>query len=89
MPTTARFTLSLDGFLTGPDGRPATAAESTQKARTLPDLDAVDKLEVLLVPVLLGDGLPFTIDDGNPRDLRLTDTKAYPDGVVGLSYEFA
>jgi dihydrofolate reductase len=56
--------------------------------QTLIDLGAVDKLELLLLPVLFGDGLPFAIDDSPMHDLRLTDTRAYPDGVVGLTYEF-
>jgi dihydrofolate reductase len=56
--------------------------------QTLIDLGAVDRLELLLLPVLLGDGLPFAIDDSPLHDLRLTDTRAYPDGVVGLTYEF-
>ena len=56
--------------------------------QTLIDLGAVDRLELLLLPVLFGDGLPFAIEDSLAHDLRLTDTRAYPDGVVGLTYEF-
>lgn len=59
-----------------------------QTIRALIDLGAVDRLEVLLVPVLFGDGLAFAVDDSPARELRLVDTKTYPDGVVGLSYEF-
>jgi dihydrofolate reductase len=60
-----------------------------QTIQALIDLGAVDRLEVLLVPVLFGDGLAFAVEETPTRALRLTDTKAYPDGVVGLRYEFA
>jgi dihydrofolate reductase len=60
-----------------------------QTIQALIDLDAVDRLEILLVPVLFGDGLPFAVEDTPARPLRLTGTHPYPDGVVGLTYEFA
>jgi dihydrofolate reductase len=59
-----------------------------QTIQSLIDLGAVDRLEVLLVPVLFGGGTPFAVDDSPTRPLRLTDTKAYGDGVVQLTYEF-
>jgi dihydrofolate reductase len=59
-----------------------------QTIQALIDLGAVDRLEVLLVPVLFGDGVPFAVDDAPTRDLRLTGTCTYDDGVVQLTYEF-
>ncbi len=56
--------------------------------QTLIGLGAVDRLEVLLVPVLFGDGLPFAVEGTPMRELRLAGTHAYPDGVVQLTYEF-
>jgi hypothetical protein len=43
---------------------------------------------VLLVPVLFGGGLPFAVEEAPSRDLRLTGTHTYDDGVVQLTYEF-
>jgi dihydrofolate reductase len=57
--------------------------------QTLIELGAIDRLEVRLVPVLLGDGTPLVVDEASARDLRLDGSEAYPDSVVGLSYEFA
>jgi dihydrofolate reductase len=47
----------------------------------------VDVVEVTVVPVLLGAGIPL-VATGAPRTpLRLTDSRAYPSGVVALRYE--
>ena len=47
----------------------------------------VDVVEVTIVPVLLGAGIPL-FAKGAPRTLlRLTDSRAYPSGVVTLRYE--
>jgi dihydrofolate reductase len=59
-----------------------------QTIQTLIDLGVVDRVEVLLVPVLFGSGLPFAVDDAPARDLSLTGTHTYDDGVVQLTYEF-
>ncbi len=46
----------------------------------------VDRVEITLVPVLLGGGTPL-IAPGGPRSrLKLDSTHAYPSGMVGLSY---
>jgi dihydrofolate reductase len=57
--------------------------------QTLIDLGAVDRLEVLLVPVLFGDGTPFALDGTPTRPLSLTGAKTFDDGVAQLTYEFA
>jgi Dihydrofolate reductase len=46
----------------------------------------VDAVEVTVVPVLLGGGIPL-LPAGAPRtSLMLTDTRTYPSGMVSLSY---
>jgi dihydrofolate reductase len=47
----------------------------------------VDVVEVAVVPVLLGAGISL-LATGAPRTpLKLTDSRAYPSGVVALRYE--
>lgn len=47
----------------------------------------VDRVEVTIVPVVLGGGVPL-VGAGVPRtSLRLSDTHRYPSGMVTLSYE--
>jgi dihydrofolate reductase len=46
----------------------------------------VDTVEVTVVPILLGGGVPL-VQPGAPRTLlRLTGTRTYPSGMVSLSY---
>ena len=46
----------------------------------------VDTIEVALIPVVLGSGTPLV--GAVPRSrLRLTQSEAYPSGIVGLSYD--
>ncbi|MGD2113853.1 MAG: dihydrofolate reductase family protein [Acidobacteriota bacterium] len=46
----------------------------------------VDRVEVTVVPVLLGEGVPL-LPPGVPRTgLELVDTRRYPSGMVTLSY---
>lgn len=47
----------------------------------------VDVVEVGLVPVLLGRGIPFLPGLGTTTVLRLTDTRRYPTGIILLTYE--
>lgn len=46
-----------------------------------------DEVVVSIMPVILGDGLPFFEQIGEERQLHLKDVKAYRDGMVELSYE--
>jgi dihydrofolate reductase len=47
----------------------------------------VDRVEVTVVPVLVGGGVPL-LPPGAPRTaLQLTDTRRYPSGMVTLSYD--
>jgi dihydrofolate reductase len=46
----------------------------------------VDAVEITLVPILLGGGVPL-LQPGAPRTvLTLTGTRVYPSGLVSLSY---
>jgi dihydrofolate reductase len=46
----------------------------------------VDRVEVTVVPVLLGGGVPLFPGDGQRAALRLESTKRYPSGMVTLAY---
>jgi dihydrofolate reductase len=46
----------------------------------------VDRVEVTVVPVLLGGGVPLFPGDGSRAELRLESTKRYPSGMVTLVY---
>lgn len=46
----------------------------------------VDRVEVTVVPVLLGGGVPLLPPGGPRAALTLTETRRYPSGMVSLSY---
>jgi dihydrofolate reductase len=47
----------------------------------------VDSIEVTIVPILLGGGLPLLSSTAGRAVLTLTDTHIYPSGMVTLSYD--
>lgn len=49
-------------------------------------LGAVDRLEILKLPVLLGEGVPFSLPGTGRHLLRLEEHHAFPDGTVRLAY---
>lgn len=57
--------------------------------RSLLDRGYVDLVEVGLVPMLLGRGVPFLAGLAARVALRLTDTRRYPTGIMLLTYEVA
>jgi dihydrofolate reductase len=57
--------------------------------RSLLEQGYVDVVEVGLVPVLLGRGVPFLPGLDTRAELRLTDTRRYPTGIMLLTYEIA
>jgi dihydrofolate reductase len=63
-------------------GGPSTIA-------TLLDLGAVDRLDVLIVPVLFGTGTPLAQDPRSRRELKLEAHHIYGDGTAELSYSLA
>lgn len=46
-----------------------------------------DEIRVSILPIILGDGLPFFDHIGLEQALKLKDTKAYKNGMVELCYE--
>lgn len=54
--------------------------------RSLLAAGQVDRIEVTVVPVLLGDGVPLLPLGTLRTTLELTDTRTYPSGMVTLTY---
>lgn len=46
----------------------------------------VDEIRVYILPIILGDGLPYFDQIGQEYPLHLLDTKAYKNGMVELCY---
>lgn len=55
--------------------------------RTLVDAGQVDAIEVAVVPIILGEGIPFAPPGVRPLPLKLTDTIQYPSGIVLHRYD--
>ena len=55
--------------------------------RTLLAGGQVDRVEVTIVPVLLGSGTPLLAPHAPQTRLALVDSRVYPSGMVGLTYE--
>jgi dihydrofolate reductase len=49
-------------------------------------LGVVDSIELFLMPVTLGAGLPLFAQGGMPAAWRLDDTRRWPNGVLGVTY---
>jgi dihydrofolate reductase len=52
-------------------------------------IGAIDKLELLQLPVLLGEGVPFSLPGTPQRRMELQDHHAFPDGTLHHVYTFA
>jgi dihydrofolate reductase len=50
-------------------------------------LGLADEVRYSILPILIGDGLPFFEKLGGDVPLHLTEVKAYKSGMVGLRYE--
>jgi len=50
------------------------------------ELGALGRLELLLLPILVGEGLPFSPPGTPQRPLKLESERAFPDGVIELVY---
>ena len=48
--------------------------------------DAIDRIDLFVMPVLLGEGIPLFGPDGTVQGVTLDACLPYPDGVVKLSY---
>ncbi len=54
--------------------------------RSLLDAGQVDAVEVAVIPVLLGEGVPLLPPPGSSAKLRLVGHKVYKTGIVALEY---
>lgn len=54
--------------------------------RSLLDAGEVDRIEVAVIPVLLGAGVPMIAPGGRSSQLPLIESKALSNGTVGLTY---
>jgi dihydrofolate reductase len=54
--------------------------------RSLLEMGLVDTVEVGLIPVLLGDGIPLLPPPFRQARLKLTSHKIYKSGIIGLEY---
>jgi dihydrofolate reductase len=54
--------------------------------RSLLDAGQVDTVEVAIIPVLLGEGIPLLLPPGKRAKLELTGHKVYKTGIVSLEY---
>jgi dihydrofolate reductase len=55
--------------------------------RSLLEANAVDIVEVGVIPILLGGGVPFLPSPSQKARLVLSDMQKYPSGIVMLTYE--
>lgn len=55
--------------------------------RSLLDAGLVDTVEVAIIPVLLGEGIPLLPSPATKTKLKLTGHKVYKSGIVSLEYE--
>jgi len=58
-----------------------------QLAKDFIKLQLVDEIRMSILPIILGDGLPFFDHIGQELPLHLKDTTAYKNGMVELCYE--
>src|SRR5687768_4778619 len=54
--------------------------------RSLLDAGLVDTVEVAVMPVLLGEGIPLLLPPARQTKLKLTSHKVYKTGIVSLEY---
>jgi dihydrofolate reductase len=60
---------------------------SASLIQTLTNLGLIDEYQILVHPVLLGDGKPLWSDISQKVRLKLVQTKTHPSGVVVLYYQ--
>lgn len=52
-------------------------------------LDLIDRIELFILPVILGEGIPLFPPSTPQRNLRLVECRSYINGMVGLTYRRA
>jgi hypothetical protein len=60
---------------------------SASLVRTLTNLGLIDEYQILVYPVILGNGKPLWSDISHQIKLKLVNTKTHPSGVVVLFYQ--
>lgn len=55
--------------------------------RNLLDLQVVDTVELGVMPILLGGGIPLLLQGDRRQPLRLTSSKSLPSGILTLKYD--
>jgi dihydrofolate reductase len=73
--------------LKGRDGKDIWLFGGAELFRLFLESGYVDSVEVSVIPVLLGDGVPLLPPPYHPSRLRLIDSKTYRSGRVSLAYE--
>lgn len=56
--------------------------------RSLLDAGLVDRIEISVIPILLGGGIPL-VGPGQPSQLQFKDSRTFPSGIVSLTYGVA
>lgn len=80
---------TMENLRRGAGGKDIWLFGGGQLFRSLLERGYVDVVEVGLVPVVLGRGIPFLPGLDTKVELRLTDLRRYPTGIVLLTYETA
>nr|WP_268247882.1 dihydrofolate reductase family protein [Actinomadura citrea] len=57
-----------------------------QTIQAFRDIDALDELGVVVMPVLLGDGLRLTLEKSATTPLQLAGSRTFPDGSAEHRY---
>ncbi len=60
---------------------------SVKLVHSLLDAGLVDEIQMLVHPLVLGEGVRLFVDGGHPASMKLADSKILPLGVVYLSYQ--
>jgi dihydrofolate reductase len=51
------------------------------------DAGEIDELDIQVIPIFIGEGIPLVAPRHRDIQLRLRSSKKYPDGIVRLRYE--
>ncbi len=68
------------------DGKPILAHDGAGFARSLIATGLVDAFQLLVIPTVLGKGLPIFTDVKGPMALKLVEAKPFPKGSVAHIY---
>ena len=80
---------TMENLRRGTSGKDIWLFGGGQLFQSLLERGYVDVVEVGLVPVLLGRGIRFLPGLNSKVELRLTDMRRYPTGIILMTYEIA